>query len=199
MRSNTKKYIEKILIFIALAFAFLSVISKTFHIQGSWFVLLSFFTAIIFLAIYYTFTTPSWQVILLQAFLILGMVQFFFKINHYPMPLHFPLFNISLLLFPYFIIVSPKMNKIANLDKYFLYAISISFFLYGILTLSPKLSTHNLGIPFLLIHTALIILYFFLRKEKEFFLEDFLKTVAVTGLCWLIMHLEKLLFIGQEI
>jgi len=196
MRAFTENT-EKVLITISLSLAFIAAVFKTFHIQGGWFTILSFFVVNIALAIFYAFRLSKWQSIFLLVLLSLGLIQLFFKFNHYPQLLPFPLFNVALLLFPYFIIVSSEINKMEKTDKVFLYSISTSFFLYGILTLSPKQISYSIGFVFLLISTALIILYFFLRKNKEFFLDGFLKTVAVIGLGWLISNMDQLIFINQ--
>lgn len=176
------KKTESTLIILSIVFAILSSVFKSFHLEGSMYILLGFTLSSVILSLYYTFTSPIWLSKILQILLALSFIQFFFKINNYPQFFPLPLLNITLLLFPYFIIVSDRMIGIAGKDKNLIYSISANFFLFGILTLSPNETLVYIGLLFMFIYSALIIFYFLFRKEHSFFLDGFLKTVTVTSI-----------------
>ena len=188
-----RKLIEIILIVLTISLSLTLSYYQINKIEGTALVFISVYGALTLLSIFYLIGFKNKYGLIIQTIFIIGLLSSISNFYHWPGGFMTILINISMITCSILCIPAKQIKKKLTLDNYLLYAVGISLFLYGALTLSNIELIYTIGRYFNYANILLILTYLTLRKDKSFPFNNNLKSFLIFTIVSTISYLRYFL------
>jgi hypothetical protein len=186
------RIVEIILITLTLGLSLILSYFQLNKLEGTSYLLISVYAAMTLLSAYYLFGLKNRYGLIVQSLMIIGLISTIFSLQFWPGGFLTSLINISMIACSIFCISSNEIRKCPDQEKYLLYTICVSLFIYGAFTLSNIGLIYRIGMYFNYAIFVLTLIYLVIRKNKSFVFDRNLKTFLIFSTISMISYLRYL-------